>query len=439
MDDILNKNDVDVEEIMRKVKAKMDQNKARSTHFEDKSDINNTDKIPDQVKSEIEFLLNNWNIKNNYSISSHRNLIGPVLVKGRQLVHGEVSRYADPMFARQSEYNLSMANAVNHTAKSMDLRLQSLDSGIGEKMGALRSEINEKTETVRQEINEKTETVRQEIDSALDKKVDERMIAVSQDLYNKSWLARILEDKIQDNHMAANAINSWDGDAVNYFSFEEKFRGSTEDIKQRQTAFIGYFKDCKNVLDIGCGRGEFLELMHENGIIAHGIDVDDSMVEYCTHKGMDVKKIDAITYLESLEDETLDGIFIDQVVEHLEPKYLVKMLILCYQKIKPGYHIFVETVNPISLTSFANFYIDLTHKKPVHPETLRFLIQTPGFKEVVIKFFAPVSEESRLKKIEVDPSFTEKEKSIISVYNYNIEKLNSILYGAQDYAVIGKK
>jgi O-antigen chain-terminating methyltransferase len=81
----------------------------------------------------------------------------------------------------------------------------------------------------------------------------------------------------------------------------------------------------------------------------------------------------------------------------------------------------------------------MTHKKPVHPETLKFLIKTAGFTEVTINFSAPVSEESRLKKIEADNSFTDKDKSIISVYNYNVEKLNSILFGAQDYAVIGKK
>ena len=169
------------------------------------------------------------------------------------------------------------------------------------------------------------------------------------------------------------------------------------------------------------------------------MDLDADMVAYCRSRQLDVEQSDAITYLEKLEDKSLDGIFIDQVVEHLEPEYLIRLLALCYQKLKFGYYLVVETVNPLSFASFVNFYIDLTHKRPVHPETLQFLINATGFRECDKKFFSPVSEESRLKKLSNTSSFDETAQKNIDIYNNNIEMLNTVLFGAQDYAVIGKK
>jgi O-antigen chain-terminating methyltransferase len=179
--------------------------------------------------------------------------------------------------------------------------------------------------------------------------------------------------------------------------------------------------------------------LEENGINAKGIDINEDMVIYCQSKGLNVEKSDAIEYLDKLEDKSLDSIFLDQVVEHLASKYLIKLLERCYSKLKFGYYIVIETVNPLSLTSFANFYIDLTHKKPIHPETLKFLLESAKFRDIEVKFFSPIPDEYKLKKVEIGEDVEEKERRIIETYNYNIERLNETLYGYQDYAVIGKK
>jgi hypothetical protein len=99
----------------------------------------------------------------------------------------------------------------------------------------------------------------------------------------------------------------------------------------------------------------------------------------------------------------------------------------------------VETVNPLSFVSFANFYIDMTHKKPIHPATLKFLLTSVGFRDLDTMLFSPVSEEATLKKVPLNDKLDEWAKKCLDTYNHNIEKLNGILYGAQDYAVIGKK
>jgi O-antigen chain-terminating methyltransferase len=106
---------------------------------------------------------------------------------------------------------------------------------------------------------------------------------------------------------------------------------------------------------------------------------------------------------------------------------------------KYGFYLIAETVNPLSFSSFANFYIDLTHIKPVHPETLKFLLESTGFREVKPVFSSPLPETMRLQKLVPNEGATDLERHQVDIYNRNIEMLNATLYGAQDYAMIGKK
>ncbi len=264
---------------------------------------------------------------------------------------------------------------------------------------------------------------------------------MDEDIHTRAWLAHVLEERITKKlTQKSDLLASTAKDTMNYFLFEERFRGSREDITQRQLAFLPYFEKCSRVLDIGCGRGEFLEILKDHAIGGIGVDSDPDMVAYCRSRQLAVEQSDALTYLETLEDKSLDGIFIDQVVEHLEPDYLIRLLALCHQKMKSGYYIVVETVNPLSFVSFANFYIDMTHKRPVHPETLQYLLSSVGFQVCEKKFLSPVSDEGRLKIIEEGAAdMNENERKNVDVYNHNVEMLNTVLFGAQDYAVIGKK
>jgi len=347
---------------------------------------------------------------------------------------------------------------VGQTRAEIEAGISQLDSGINEridaKVGQARAEIEAGISQLDSGINERIDAkvgqTRSEIEaglSQLDSGVEERVrreanavvSAMNQDIQNKSWLATILEGRLKDFEDVPLSSDLPENDGINYFVFEETFRGSREVIKERQAAFVQYFEGSKNVLDIGCGRGEFLELLCDKGIGGRGIDINEDMVEYCRSRGLDVERIDAVTYLEGIEDKSLDGIFIDQVVEHLRPDYLVKMLGLCYKKLKYGYYIVAETVNPLSFFSFANFYIDLTHVRPVHPATLRFLLGSVGYRGVEVRFFSPVPDEDRLNR--VNPEEKTKELMGISseIYNQNVDMINNVLYGAQDYAVIGKK
>ncbi len=442
--------EINVEEIMRKIRENIRERKGsgvfpeRNTGDLQQSSLNKASLSGSNIQRDLEYLNSNWDIQNNsYFISSHRPVVGKFLIKGRNLVHGEVRRYVDPVVWKQTEFNASTARLFNDTAGKFiyfDSKIEQLQSEMDSKIEQLRPELENKMEQLIPEFENKVDQLKSEIDNNITSEVNSIISSMNLDIENKAWMASILDGKIKEGDRN-NKIETSDSNAldINYFRFEEQFRGSREDIKQRQSNFMHYFAGCSNVLDIGCGRGEFLELAKELDIGAKGIDIDDTMVDYCLSKGLNVENNEAISYLEKLEDKSLDGIFIDQVVEHLEPNYLINLLQLCFKKLKYGYYIFVETVNPLSLMSFANFYIDMTHKKPVHPETLKFLLTSVGFRDLDIKYLSPVSEEARLQKVPINNGVEEWVENYLDVYNHNIEKLNNILFGAQDYAAIGKK
>ncbi len=319
-----------------------------------------------------------------------------------------------------------------------------VDAKVNEAVAAVNKDadakVNEAVAAVNKDADAKVNEAVAAVNRDIDTKVNEAVAAVNNDIKNKAWLANLLDKRIKRNITKLKPPSEEQTDKVmNYFVFEEKFRGSTEDIKQRQIIFVEYFKNCQNVLDIGCGRGEFLSLLKENGIGAKGIDINQDMVLYCQKNGLDVQKAEALGYLASLEDKSLDGVFSAQVVEHLQPEEMISMIKLCYDKMKYGTYFVAETINPLCLGVFStNFYMDLSHNKPIHPETIRFLLESIGFREIQFNFFSPFPEEAKLRNMELT-DLPEKLKKEFEVLNQNISKLNDMVYGFRDYAIVGKK
>jgi len=225
-----------------------------------------------------------------------------------------------------------------------------------------------------------------------------------------------------------------------YLLFEDRFRGTREEIKERQRIYVGYFKGSKGVLDLGCGRGEFLEVLREEGIDAYGIDTNETMVSLCIEKGFRVIKEDGLNHLRSLDEDSLGGIFAGQVVEHLEPTELIEIVKEGYRKLRSGGVFIAETINPLCLTIFSGpFYLDLTHVKPIHPQAFAFLMEMAGFRDVEIKFISPYPEEMKLQQVDFFHNLRRFEDAFLNIINNNINRLNELLYGYQEYAVIGRK
>lgn len=221
---------------------------------------------------------------------------------------------------------------------------------------------------------------------------------------------------------------------LDYFLFENKFRGTEKSIKKNQERYLPYFAHKENILDIGCGRGEFLELLNEHNIPAKGVDIYDEFVDYCKDKGLQAKEDDALNYVREQKDSSIDGIFMSQVAEHLDNDYLLNLLAACHQKMENGSYFIAETPNPTNLTTFtSSFYLDPSHVKPVHPETFKFMLEYVGFKEVEIVYTDCSKSGYRLPLLNIAGVDNLEE------INSGINCVSDILMGSMDYAIIAKK
>ena len=188
------------------------------------------------------------------------------------------------------------------------------------------------------------------------------------------------------------------------------------------------------MLDIGCGRGEFLALLAERGVPARGIDLNEAMVGVCRERGLEASRADALAYLRAQPAGSLGGLFAAQVVEHLEPAYLTQLLTAAFDALRPGAPIVLETINPACWFAFFESYVrDITHVRPLHPDTLKFLLVASGFQRLEIRYSAPYPEHEKLQPV---PKI-EALRDVTDTLNANVEKVNRLLFTYLDYAAIG--
>jgi 2-polyprenyl-3-methyl-5-hydroxy-6-metoxy-1,4-benzoquinol methylase len=221
-----------------------------------------------------------------------------------------------------------------------------------------------------------------------------------------------------------------------YVGFEDAFRGSPEAIREALAAYVPLFAQASDVLDIGCGRGEFLSLLRDAGVSARGIDLNEAMVEVCRGRGLQASTADALSYLRQVPDGSLGGLFAAQVVEHLEPWYLTQLLDTAFVKLRPGAIVVLETINPACWFAFFESYIrDITHQRPLHPDTLRYLLVATGFQQVDIRYSAPYPAHEKLQPVAASGLPMDTAEAL----NANVEKINSLLFTYLDYAAIARR
>ena len=231
-------------------------------------------------------------------------------------------------------------------------------------------------------------------------------------------LRHIAPSQSQDQpHTTAPATTS----VLDYGRFAERFRGSDEKIRRNMEFYLPHFAGLENVLDIGCGRGEFLEVMHEAGVAARGIDLSPESVAQCQDKGLTAEVADLFTYLAAQPDGEFDGILSSQVVEHLPPERVPEMIRLCGAKLRRGGVLAIETPNPECLAIFAtHFYLDPTHTRPMPYEYLHFCMEEAGLTAIEVHKLAPaIDTMPELASLPVD--FRER------------------FFGGLDYAIIGRR
>ena len=220
-----------------------------------------------------------------------------------------------------------------------------------------------------------------------------------------------------------------------YVGFEDQFRGTPEEIRERLVPYADLFAGASDVLDVGCGRGEFLALLAERGVSARGIDINESMVEVCRQKGLSATREDALAYLRAQPAGSLGGLLAAQVVEHVDPGYLTNLLDAAWAALRPGSVAVIETINPACWFAFFESYIrDITHVRPLHPETLKYLLVASGFEHVEIRFRSPYPEHEKLQRVAGAAL-----GDAADVLNANAEKINRLLFTHLDYAAVARR
>ena len=375
----INVDNINVEEIMAKIRQNI---KDKGYIGEEK--INNFDFTPeineeDNFRYDLDTLNHIWNVNLEREILSRNKLFSFVKKVIRKLTRW----YIVPIMQDQITFNSYAVRTINNLNKQLD-----------KKNEELKKLLNDKGEKIKILLDEKDVRIKK--------------------------LEKVEEE------------NNFD---MEYLAFENKYRGSEESIQKLQEKFVRLYAGKDNILDIGCGRGEFMKtLLNAGKQYVFGMDINLQMVEKCKKDGLSVELKDGVSYLYDNDNLNLGGIFSSQVIEHLKPSQIVKLIKGAYKNLQEGSPLILETINPMALVTQTMAYtLDLTHRQYVHPFTIEMLLKEHGFKKVEFIYSSPVDTEAPiLKDNDMDPKELEK-------YNEKIRRMHEVLFGYQDYAVIAWK
>jgi SAM-dependent methyltransferase len=431
---------VDVGRLMEEIKERVRQRRASGFYSEPEvrriaqMELEVTEATPtfrEEVEHHLGALNDAWDVLRDPLISSHRPGIGRLIVGAKRLLWRLARPYTRLALQRQEEFDTKLLHLMN--AFVLPVRDQLRDGFAG---------LARRTEELSLSMHERL-TLAQTDGLARHRELARRVEALTGELTD----LRAALDRVRPAGGGAVVLppratppsgkGSLSVEA--YLKFEDRHRGSREDIRQRQQAYLDVLRE-EPILDIGCGRGEFLTLCREAKRDARGIDENAGMVATCREAGLDVEQAEALAYLAELPRASLGSVFCAQMIEHLTPEAFIALVQLVHAKLKPGGVLLCETPNPACLTVFSGaFYVDLTHIKPIHPEAARFVLEAAGFRDVEVRFVNPVPPELKLQQLERLWYMRRYEEAFLQQLNDNFARLNDLLWGAQDYAVIGTK
>jgi O-antigen chain-terminating methyltransferase len=427
---------VDAARLMEEIKERVRERRASGFYSEEEvrritqMEIELAESAPtfqDELEEHLERLNDGWDTAAEPVISSHRAGVGGLIVAAKKLLRRATRPYITLILARQVEFNSALLHLLNAFVlpvrdglATLTRRLEDLSLDLQERLTVEHAERQRKE----RELADRLGTLTASVESL------------------RAELDRVRQPTGAAGLPPPSAVPPALGalPAAAYVRFEDRHRGTREEIRHRQREYLDLYAGGGPVLDVGCGRGEFLELCREAGIEARGIDVDAAMVARCREAGLAAEQADAIAYLDARPDGELGGVFCAQVIEHLPPEALIALVRLAYRKLRPGGVLLCETPNPACLTVFSGaFYVDLSHIKPIHPEAARFVLEAAGFRDVGIRYVNPVPVDGKLQRIEAFWYMRRYEEAFLSQINDNFERLNQLLWGALDYAVIGRR
>lgn len=361
-----------------------------------------------------------WAEDRDFPLRSHRGLMGKLLVLAKRLLRPFVRTPQNDLWERQRIFNLILLEHLQGR-EELDLarRLGNLEGRLPERIaGVLRHN--------------------DALFARLDQKVDlyrRQAAALSERLGGALAVVETSASGAPGDLSALTSVVS----EVGYLELERRFRGTEEEIGQRLQPYLERLEGRGEVLDLGCGRGESLALLTGHGLVARGVDASASMVAHCRKRGLDAEEGDLFEVLAALPAGGLGGVVSFHVIEHLPAESLDRLVRLAWRALKPGGLLILETPNPLSLVVAArNFWLDPTHRRPIHPESLKLSYRLAGFDPVEQLDLRLFPIEQRLPEVAL-ASLPEAQRRLADDINRLRDRLDDLLFGYQDYAVIGEK
>lgn len=224
-----------------------------------------------------------------------------------------------------------------------------------------------------------------------------------------------------------------------YVELERRHRGTEDEIATRIEPYLSFFETPGEILDLGCGRGEALELFRQHGLAARGVDSNAEMVSHCREKGLEAERGDLFAALAEAREGSLGGVVSFHVIEHLPAGGLEKLVTLSWKALAPGGVLVLETPSPLSIVVGArNFWLDPTHQRPVHPDSLKLTFELAGFERVERIDRQPFADDERLHEVPIGDLAPEM-RPLAHEINLLRDQLDDLLLGFQDYGMVGHK
>ncbi len=375
-----------------------------------------------------------WKGDVRFPIRSHRGFLGRLLVLWKRLLRPLVAVPQNDLWERQRIFNLILLEHLERQdAERMRHHdrlayLEELDAkGIRELMqhnDALFSRVDQKLDRVRRDSRDLlaslgaalavVETSEGALPSGVPAATDSAAKTSANDLV-----------RVRDEHA--------------YLELERRYRGTEEEIGERISIYLPWLAERSPVLDLGCGRGESLALLRAKGITGSGVDSSARMVDLCRERGLEAVEGDLFGHLAGLPEGLLGAIVSFHVIEHLPPESLDRLVRLAYRALGPGGALILETPNPLSLVVAArNFWLDPTHRRPVHPESLKLHYELAGFDPVERLDLRPFPAGERLPEIDLK-EIPESQHLLADRVNRLRDSVDELLFGTQDFGLIGIK
>ncbi len=352
---------------------------------------------------------------------SERPLIGPAISVIKRFVRKLIRWYVDPAIDSQRKFNADLTRTLNEMKRYLD-----------------HLQINEDIMSV---IMHRELTLFRTNIMYLNKFLERKMLEIETEIRS----IRRAEAFALDLPSSSPSRGEEGHDAlkgVDVLALEQKVHGSPKVVTERVKTYLKYLDGCEEVVAIGCGRGEILRVLEKEGYKARGSEMSAVLADYCRDHGLDVVRMDPLSFASSLNDSSVDGIILGRFAGYVPVSKLFRMLRTCREKLKGKGIIIIEAPNPFSLYGIASYAIEYSENiYPLHPETLKLICESSGYSTPEIVFLGSYPPEEHLEDLESvfgAGTLTPVEVDLFKKINENFRRINKTLFSHRDYILVAK-